>query len=110
MRTCRATAFPLGFATCGIAAGMLLALRTVVAQTPESSPILKEYRQRVWTTADGLPDNWVHSVLQSRNGYLWIGTGSGLARFDGIKFTAFHHPALANRPAHVFLAEDVAGA
>ncbi|MBF8305489.1 MAG: hypothetical protein HW398_677, partial [Acidobacteria bacterium] len=45
------------------------------AETP--SPILKEFRQRVWTTEDGLPDNWVHSVLQSRNGYLWIGTGSG---------------------------------
>ena len=83
---------------------------SVVGAEEGDSPILEKYRQRVWTTNDGLPDNWVHSILQSRNGYLWIGTRSGLARFDGIKFSGFYHPALANRPAHVFLAEDLDGA
>lgn len=40
----------------------------------------------VWLTEDGLPDNTVTAIAQSPDGYLWVGTGSGLARFDGQKF------------------------
>ncbi len=43
----------------------------------------------LWQQADGLPQNYVYTVIQSRDGYLWIGTRSGLARFDGVRFTAF---------------------
>lgn len=42
-----------------------------------------------WTTEDGLPQNTVTSILQTRDGYIWVGTFGGLARFDGIKFTVF---------------------
>lgn len=42
-----------------------------------------------WSTRDGLPDNEVISVIQSRDGYLWLGTLNGLVRFDGIHFTVF---------------------
>ncbi|HEX4169888.1 MAG TPA: two-component regulator propeller domain-containing protein [Bryobacteraceae bacterium] len=42
-----------------------------------------------WKTAEGLPQNNVLAVLQSRNGYLWVGTELGLARFDGLRFTVF---------------------
>ena len=41
---------------------------------------------RVWQTDDGLPDNTVLGLAQGSDGYLWIGTPSGLARFDGIRF------------------------
>ena len=37
----------------------------------------------------GLPQNKVTAVVQTRDGYLWTGTYSGLARFDGIRFTVF---------------------
>jgi len=51
---------------------------------------LAEYRFDVWTAADsGLPQNSVRAVLQSRDGYLWVGTLDGLARFDGVRFTVF---------------------
>ena len=50
---------------------------------------LPNYITRVWTTDDGLPDSRVTAVLQSHNGYLWVGTRSGLARFDGVRFTIF---------------------
>jgi len=36
---------------------------------------------------DGLPRNHVRAMLQTRDGYLWIGTPEGLARFDGMQFT-----------------------
>jgi signal transduction histidine kinase/ligand-binding sensor domain-containing protein len=44
---------------------------------------------RVWQTEDGLPDNKVMAVAQTRDGYIWAGTYSGLARFDGLHFTVF---------------------
>jgi len=39
-----------------------------------------------WTRENGLPDNSVTCVMQTRDGFLWIGTDKGLARFDGLKF------------------------
>lgn len=48
-----------------------------------------EYLQTVWTTEDGLPQNSVNAILQTQDGYLWLATFGGLARFDGIKFTIF---------------------
>ena len=41
---------------------------------------------RVWQSEDGLPGNVVRSVVQSHDGYLWIATAEGVARFDGIEF------------------------
>ena len=39
-----------------------------------------------WTRENGLPDNSVTCLTQTRDGFLWLGTASGLARFDGLKF------------------------
>ena len=40
------------------------------------------YFIRAWQTENGLPQNSVTAVVQTRDGYLWLGTYSGLARFD----------------------------
>ncbi len=42
-----------------------------------------------WTTADGLPQNSVRAIVRTSDGYLWMGTFEGLARFDGVNFTVF---------------------
>jgi signal transduction histidine kinase/ligand-binding sensor domain-containing protein len=47
------------------------------------------YFTRTWQVEQGLPQNKVTAVVQSRDGYLWLGTYNGLARFDGIHFTIF---------------------
>ncbi len=44
---------------------------------------------RSWRVEDGLPHNTVNAILQTRDGYLWLGTDDGLARFDGVHFTVF---------------------
>jgi signal transduction histidine kinase/ligand-binding sensor domain-containing protein len=66
-----------------------------------------------FTTEDGLPGNIVKAVLQAQNGFLWVGTEEGLARFDGRRFrefTAANTPALAAIGQTVFsLAEDAEG-
>jgi len=43
----------------------------------------------VWGTDEGLPQNSVIAMTQTRDGYLWLGTLDGLVRFDGIRFTVF---------------------
>src|SRR5207245_10536178 len=43
-----------------------------------------------WDTEDGLPENAIISMTQTRDGYLWLGTLNGLVRFDGIGFTVFN--------------------
>ena len=44
---------------------------------------------RTWQVEQGLPQNKVTAVVQTRDGYLWLGTYNGLARFDGVRFTVF---------------------
>src|ERR1700761_3116850 len=59
------------------------------AQALDPHRALDHLGQQVWRTDSGLPQNTVHSILQSRNGYLWLGTDGGLVRFDGVEFVTF---------------------
>ena len=47
---------------------------------------LTQARLSVWTSDAGLPQNTVETIVQTRDGYLWMGTEEGLARFDGVRF------------------------
>jgi Predicted periplasmic ligand-binding sensor domain len=53
-----------------------------------STPIA-QYGCDVWDSDSGLPQNSVDAILQTRDGYLWLGTQEGLVRFDGVRFTIF---------------------
>jgi len=48
-----------------------------------------QYRVDTWSTSDGLPQRSVFSIIQTRDGYLWLSTFDGLVRFDGVRFTVF---------------------
>lgn len=61
----------------------------VPVPTRPQTPAVVEFRQRVFSRENGLPDNRVLSLLQSHDGYLWVGTASGVARYDGLRFTVF---------------------
>ena len=50
---------------------------------------LEEYAVERYTTANGLPQSSVLAMVQTHDGYLWLGTYEGLARFDGMTFTVF---------------------
>jgi PAS domain S-box-containing protein len=47
---------------------------------------VSSYLRKYFTMEDGLPSNDVHTVVQTENGFLWVGTDAGLARFDGKRF------------------------
>lgn len=55
-----------------------------------------DYSHRVFRIEDGLPENRIRAISQTPDGYLWLGTGEGLARFDGVRFTVFDR---SNTPA-----------
>lgn len=48
-----------------------------------------EFQFDSWTTENGLPQNSVNDILQTRDGYLWLATFGGLVRFDGVRFVVF---------------------
>lgn len=50
---------------------------------------LAQFGQQTWQSDSGLPQNTVHGVLQTRDGFLWIATEAGLVRFDGQSFRVY---------------------
>jgi ligand-binding sensor domain-containing protein/signal transduction histidine kinase len=47
---------------------------------------LTQYVHRIWQTQQGLPQGTIYSILQTHDGYLWLGSQTGLIRFDGVRF------------------------
>jgi ligand-binding sensor domain-containing protein/signal transduction histidine kinase len=60
-------------------------------QSAEKQPLtnFERYLFNVWDTDEGLPQVSVNSIVQTRDGYLWLATYGGLVRFDGVRFTVF---------------------
>src|SRR5262249_3561108 len=87
-----------------IACLALCALASVFAVDGATSPFIVDS----WDNEQGLPDNEVISVIQTRDGYRWLGTLHGLVRFDGNHFTVFSQmntPGLSSDRI-VYLFED----
>lgn len=72
-----------------------LASAQYVLPYDSGDPASRAYIQTQWTTKHGLPQNTVLALEQTLDGYIWLGTFGGLARFDGVHFTIFD---IANTP------------
>ncbi|HQR36661.1 MAG TPA: two-component regulator propeller domain-containing protein [Blastocatellia bacterium] len=85
--------------------GVLLLLLLV------APPVAAQYRFDHWTADNGLPQNSVRDILQTRDGYLWFTTFDGLVRFDGVRFTVFNKSNSPGLPSNRFysLLEDRQG-
>ena len=89
-------------------AALLLLLAGTRTLALDPTRHLKEFGHQVWLTENGLPQNTVQAIVQTQDGYLWIGTQEGLARFDGLNFTVFdkeNTPAFKSNDIR-FLVED----
>ncbi|NJM52175.1 MAG: hypothetical protein HC846_01555 [Blastocatellia bacterium] len=49
-----------------------------------------QYRIDRWTTDEGLPQNSIINLIQSRDGYIWAATYGGIIRFDGVRIKVFN--------------------
>ncbi len=67
-----------------IATACLLFATRAASQPPS---ILDSYQRASWSEFDGVSLNDVTAITQDGSGYLWLGTGAGLVRFDGVRFT-----------------------
>ena len=54
-----------------------------------ASSALGQFRSTQWTADSGLPQNIIRGIVQTPDGYLWVATLNGVARFDGMRFTVF---------------------
>jgi signal transduction histidine kinase/streptogramin lyase len=70
----------------------VLATLAQPAAIAESKTDLRDFAIRTWSKSDGLPDAPVTVIVQTRDGYMWIGTGAGLFRFDGLDFAEIALP------------------
>lgn len=96
-RTIRSLAWPC-------ALWLLAALSVGPLQCAGAAPAALDYRiePKLFTDEDGLPASGVNAVVQARDGYLWIGTYGGLARFDGQSFWTAQSAATARPAATAF--------
>jgi len=120
---CRAALATCGVLLFNIAFGVTLAAPQLNAAAPkiamrgdvnQLSPLnqLSQLKIDAWATEQGLPINTVQAIHQSRDGVLWVGTASGLARFDGMRFLTVESaavPDLTTRAIFGFM-EDSQGA
>jgi ligand-binding sensor domain-containing protein/signal transduction histidine kinase/CheY-like chemotaxis protein/HPt (histidine-containing phosphotransfer) domain-containing protein len=79
-----------------------------VSQALDPSRDLSRYGHDVWRIEQGLPQDMIEALAQTADGYLWIGTQRGLARFDGVRFTVhapWNTPGLHNQAIDTLLAD-----
>ena len=63
---------------------------TQARASTDSIPALDGYTRVSWTESEGLSASQVWAIAQDRDGYLWLGTDTGLIRFDGVRFVTWN--------------------
>lgn len=86
-------------------------VRPSSSRAAEMPPPGQRFHFRIWTRQDGLPSNDVRDLIAASDGYLWVATKEGVARFDGMRFVRFasgNVPEMRSDDCRV-LAEDPQG-
>ena len=82
------------------------------ASTRASGGLERDYRVTRWTSENGLPQNTARRLYRTSDGYLWIGTLYGLARFDGLRFKVFgqmNTPAMTSDAINILVENKADG-
>jgi len=69
--------------------GVLLMALAGVAHALDPSMQPSQYVLDNWQIPEGLPQSSAQAIARTPDGYLWVGTQEGLARFDGVRFTVY---------------------
>jgi len=88
------------FRKCTVAVGfsIVLTLATKSARAVDPEQPATSYLRSTFTVEDGLSSNVVNAILQTRNGFLWIGTDAGLNRFNGRHFMPIYFRGAKSTP------------
>ncbi|GAB3247337.1 sensor histidine kinase [Chitinimonas naiadis] len=88
---------------------LLVTISAVTAWAQGSTVRMLDYHQDVWTTKQGAPSG-ISNIAQTRDGWIWLATDSGLYRFDGVRFESFKplpgEALLGRRIGTLFAAPD----
>ncbi|MFH1842380.1 MAG: two-component regulator propeller domain-containing protein [bacterium] len=68
---------------------LLLHVLAPTASALDPHKNLTQFLHNEWQIEDGLPQASVQAIVQTGDGYLWLGTQEGIVRFDGVDFTVF---------------------
>src|ERR1039458_6010343 len=92
--------------SCGHLPALWLCLGPVTGGFAVETTVLQEVVLRNWDLDDGLPSARINAVARTSDGYLWLATQKGLARFDGARFVSFdtsNPPGMADDRASCLL-------
>ena len=70
-------------------AALLLLSGAAFAAALEPSTPPANFGRQAWAMENGLPQNTVQALAQTKDGFLWLGTEAGLVRFDGVEFETY---------------------
>ncbi len=82
--------------------GVLVLAAMSLAFGLDPSRTLTQYAHRVWQAQQGLPQGTLYSILQTHDGYIWLGSQTGLIRFDGVRFETLEN-IRRSAPANVWI-------
>jgi signal transduction histidine kinase/ligand-binding sensor domain-containing protein len=74
----------------GVLLSFMLATRPATALDPKTR--LTQYRHTAWRVQEGAFESAPNAIAQTPDGYIWIGTDSGLVTFDGVRFRPWTPP------------------
>jgi ligand-binding sensor domain-containing protein len=81
-----------------VALAIALAMAPGSARAVDPNQSTTSYIRSTFSVEDGLSSNVVNAIVQTRNGFLWIGTDAGLNRFDGRHFTPIYFRGSGSTP------------
>ncbi|HWF47444.1 MAG TPA: two-component regulator propeller domain-containing protein, partial [Bryobacteraceae bacterium] len=73
-----------------VAAAFACVFCAATLRAADIAPEPEQFARQTWASENGLPQNTVQAILQSHEGYIWVGTEGGLARFDGVHFQVYN--------------------
>jgi len=80
---------------------LLLTGRLAFSMDP-STPV-RQYVRNTWDNGANLPSPWIDAILQTEDGFIWVGTQQGLARFDGTMFITFDKNTTKEKIKHNYI-------
>jgi len=89
----------LFFSLCRIALYLGVIFQSRISHALDPNRLISQYAHTSWRTQDGFFSGSPEAIAQTADGYIWIGTKTGLVRFDGVRFVTWNPPDQSRLPS-----------